>query len=284
MISDINQSQFATTCSINNAKDHNVYKTVQGWKRDVQILLCIFFACTMSLAMIIYFLIISQLNDAEWSQLRFPSSLENAKQIGFVLTSFSDHAKGSVLFTHMSCYLYWQTFAIPGSIFLNLLGGALFGLWVGFPLCVMYNTIGSVAMYLLSYKFGEKIVSRFCNNRLMQLKAMIDSHTQRNECSWSDLALYTIFMRIFPFTPNWFLNIASPHLQIPIPIFMLGPFFGLLPYNFLSCQAGLMLSMLKSKEEIVNKQTTFQLVVVAILGGILLPILKKRFRPKQRKE
>nr|CCA14003.1 SNARE associated Golgi protein putative [Albugo laibachii Nc14] len=284
MISDINRSHLAVNCTIYDAKCRITSKRVRGWKRDLRILLFIFFACTVLLTMIIYFLIISQLNDTEWSQLRFPSSLKNAQQIGSVLTSFSNHAKWSVLFTHMCCYLYGQTFAIPGSIFLNLLGGALFGLWVGFPLCVMYNTIGSLTMYLLSQKFGERIVSRFCNDRLMQLKAMIDSHTQKNDCSWSDLALYTIFMRIFPFTPNWFLNIASPHLKIPIPIFILGPFFGLIPYNFLSCQAGLMLSKLKSKEEIVNKQTTFQLVVIAVLGGILLPILKKRFRPKQRKE
>lgn len=45
-----------------------------------------------------------------------------------------------------------------------------------------------------------------------------------------------IFMRVFPFTPNWFMNVASPHLRIPVLPFSVGVFFGLIPYNFLSCK------------------------------------------------
>ncbi len=64
---------------------------------------------------------------------------------------------------------------------------------------------------------------------------------------------------------------ASPHLDIPLLSFTMGPAIGLIPYNFISCKAGLMLHQMRSKGEIIDSNTTIQLVVVAILGAVLLP-------------
>uniref|UniRef100_M4BZH0 VTT domain-containing protein n=1 Tax=Hyaloperonospora arabidopsidis (strain Emoy2) TaxID=559515 RepID=M4BZH0_HYAAE len=170
----------------------------------------------------------------------------------------------------MTSYLYLQTFAIPGTVFLNLLGGALFGVALGFPLCLAYNTLGSVLMFLLSRRFGRRVVMRFFPCKLDVLRGMLEAHRD-------DMALYMVFLRVFPFTPNWFINLASPHLAIPLRQFMLGPLFGLIPYNFLSCKAGLVLRELRSRTDIIDTATTVQLVVVATVGGLVLPRLKKRF-------
>ncbi|KAF1794010.1 Transmembrane protein TMEM64/TMEM41 [Phytophthora cactorum] len=201
----------------------------QGWRRDVQLVGVIF------------------LVNAEWAALRLPASLEAAQQLGETLQSFSERQSGSLLLAHMGCYLYLQTFAIPGTVFFNLLGGALFGVTLGFPLCLAYNTLGSVFMFLVSRRFGRR------------------------------MALYMIFLRVFPFTPNWFINMASPHLDIPLGQFTLGPLIGLIPYNFLSCKAGLILRELRSRGDIIDTATTVQLIVVAAVGGLVLPRLKKHF-------
>ncbi|KAJ0407701.1 hypothetical protein P43SY_009038 [Pythium insidiosum] len=240
------------------------------WRGDLATLGGIFAAATALLLLALHTLVVSALSDAEWQRLQLPTSLHAAQELGDALQSFTSTAPTRVMLAHMCCYLYLQTFAIPGTVFFNLLGGALLGLPLGFPLCLLYNTLGSVFMFLLSRRFGRRIVSRFFSSRLTQLRGMIDEHRD-------DLALYMVFLRVFPFTPNWFINMASPHLEIPVLQFTIGPALGLIPYNFLSCKAGLMLRELRSRGDIMDTTTTIQLVVVAIVGVFVLPKLKQRF-------
>ncbi|KAG1688989.1 hypothetical protein DVH05_002874 [Phytophthora capsici] len=242
----------------------------QAWHRDVQLVGVIFVASTALLGVTLHSLVISALTDEEWAALRLPTSLEAAQHLGETLQSFSERQFGALLLAHMGCYLYLQTFAIPGTVFFNLLGGALFGVTLGFPLCLAYNTLGSVFMFLLSRHFGRRVVTRFFPRKLDSLRGMLDAHRD-------EMGLYMIFLRVFPFTPNWFINMASPHLHIPIGQFSLGPLFGLIPYNFLSCKAGLILRELRSRGDIIDTATTVQLIVVAVVGILVLPRLKKHF-------
>ncbi|EEY61510.1 SNARE associated Golgi protein, putative [Phytophthora infestans T30-4] len=242
----------------------------QGWRRDVQLVGVIFLVSTALLGATLHMLVVSALTDAEWAALRLPTSLEAAQQLGETLQSFSERQSGSLLLAHMGCYLYLQTFAIPGTVFFNLLGGALFGVTLGFPMCLVYNTLGSVFMFLLSRRFGRRVVTCFFPQKLDTLRGMLDAHRD-------EMALYMIFLRVFPFTPNWFINMASPHLDIPLGQFTLGPLVGLIPYNFLSCKAGLILRELRSRGDIIDTATTVQLIVVAAVGGVVLPRLKKHF-------
>ena len=47
-----------------------------------------------------------------------------------------------------------------------------------------------------------------------------------------------VSVRCFPFTPNWFVNLACPIVGIPVEIFFLSLLLGLIPYNYLTCQVG----------------------------------------------
>ncbi|OQR99219.1 SNARE associated Golgi protein [Achlya hypogyna] len=239
-------------------------------RRDVISLVIIFFVSICCVASAIYYLVVDDLAPAERAAIRFPTSLSVAQELGHALMTYSQHSPGRLLIAHGLTYLFLQTWAIPGTVFINLLGGALFGLLIGFPLCLIYNTVGSCFMYGLSKNFGGALVRRQFPTKLEQLHSMIDGHR-------GELTLYMIFLRVFPFTPNWFINMSSPHLSIPLRQFAPSVFVGLIPYNFLSCKAGLILSHLQSKSDIIDTETTIQLIVVAIAGFVLLPKLKKRF-------
>ena len=63
-----------------------------------------------------------------------------------------------VLFT--SAYLFKQTFAIPGSVFLNLLAGALFGLGLGFPMTCFLTACGATFCYSLAKFAGRQAATR----------------------------------------------------------------------------------------------------------------------------
>ena len=45
-----------------------------------------------------------------------------------MLSEYTDQHYTAVLLGHACVYIYLQTFAIPGTVFANLLGGALFGM------------------------------------------------------------------------------------------------------------------------------------------------------------
>ena len=93
---------------------------------------------------------------------KFPGSLEELKALTNVLVDFMDDQVGFayvlVLFT--SAYLFKQTFAIPGSVFLNLLAGAIFGLAFGFPLTCLLTAFGATFCYLLAKFAGRKAATR----------------------------------------------------------------------------------------------------------------------------
>ncbi|CAI8056105.1 Transmembrane protein 41 homolog [Geodia barretti] len=59
----------------------------------------------------------------------------------------------------------------------------------------------------------------------------IDRHSE-------DMLWYVVFLRITPFLPNWFINLASPIVGVRIPPFFWGTFLGVAPPSFFFVRAG----------------------------------------------
>lgn len=70
------------------------------------------------------------LHQAQYARVSFPTNLAKAQQLGAVLSEYTNQHYAAVLLGHACVYIYLQTFAIPGTVFANLLGGALFGMYV----------------------------------------------------------------------------------------------------------------------------------------------------------
>ncbi|RXG70809.1 Transmembrane protein 41B [Armadillidium vulgare] len=120
--------------------------------------------------------------------MKLPSHIEDAKNIGRVLSSL-------------------QTFAIPGSIFLSILSGFLFRWEVALFLICVCSATGATFCYLLFYLVGRPLVTKYFPTRIKQWQGKIDKHKD-------NLLFYVIFLRITPFLPNWFINISSPVLNV----------------------------------------------------------------------
>jgi uncharacterized membrane protein YdjX (TVP38/TMEM64 family) len=61
-----------------------------------------------------------------------------------------------------------------------------------------------------------------------------------------------VFLRLFPGTPNWLMNLSFPHLNINTFNFILSIFIGLAPWNFFSCSAGSILFLLTDTKQIMD--------------------------------
>ncbi|ETM00644.1 hypothetical protein L917_02648 [Phytophthora nicotianae] len=180
-----------------------------------------------------------------------------------------------------SVYVLKQTFAIPGSALLNVFAGAILPLSLAFPLVCTLTACGASCCFLLSKNLAsEEIVlsvsERLLPGKLHKLRHKIEDATARGQ-----LLYLLLFLRVFPFTPNWFLNMASPWLKVPLKLFAPSVALGLLPYNFITVQAGAMLSSLRSTSDLLDPRTMGFLILLAL--GMLIPALLKKTKDREAK-
>ncbi|XP_003745387.1 transmembrane protein 41A-B [Galendromus occidentalis] len=208
--------------------------------------------------------------------LKFPSSFEELHGIAALLQHYYASNANYVYLLFCSAYLYKQTFAIPGSVFLNLLAGALFGVFPGFLLACFLTACGATCCYLLSRMCGRHVIRtyiKFLASKLTILEKKVDDNRD-------DLIYFLLFLRLFPITPNWFLNMASPLVGIPIHLFFFSVFVGLMPYNFISVQSGALLSEIRSTSDILTPKVALQMGLLAVAA--LIPAVLKQVQSKKR--
>nr|XP_020450340.1 transmembrane protein 41A [Monopterus albus] len=211
----------------------------------------------------------------EPSRLKFPSDLEELRELAELLQFYKAEHTGYVLLLFCSAYLYKQSFAIPGSSFLNILAGAIFGSYQGLLLACMLTTVGSTMCYLLSQAFGKRYIVNLFPDKVSMLQRKVE---ENQDC----LFFFLLFLRFFPMTPNWFLNMSAPIVNIPITFFFGSVFIGLLPYNFICVQTGVMLSEVSSLDDLFSWERLVQLLAIACMA--LLPgALIRRFSQRRLK-
>ncbi|XP_056285747.1 transmembrane protein 41A-A [Pseudoliparis swirei] len=201
-------------------------------------------------------------SSGEPSRLKFPSNLEELRELSELLQFYKTEHTGYVLLLFCSAYLYKQSFAIPGSSFLNVLAGAIFGPYQGLLLASVLTTVGSTMCYLLSKAFGKRYITNLFPDKVALLQGKIEDNQD-------SLFFFLLFLRLFPMTPNWFLNMAAPIVNIPITFFFCSVFIGLLPYNFICVQTGVMLSEVASLDDLFSWERLLQLLAIACMA--LLP-------------
>uniref|UniRef100_A0A3Q3WAA0 VTT domain-containing protein n=1 Tax=Mola mola TaxID=94237 RepID=A0A3Q3WAA0_MOLML len=201
-------------------------------------------------------------------RLKFPSDLDELRELAEMLKFYNREHHGYVLLLFCSAYLYKQSFAIPGSSFLNMLAGAIFGPWEGLVLACLLTTIGSTFCFLLSSAFGKQHVVQFFPGKVALLQRKVEENR-------SSLFFFLLFLRFFPMTPNWFLNITCPVLNIPMPIFIFSVLIGLIPYNFICVCTGSILSEISSLDDIFSWGTLAQLLTIALMALVPGALLKQ---------
>lgn len=97
----------------------------------------------------------------------------NVSSKHFVIFFFRDHLAMYAdmypmrfILGYCSTYIFMQTFMIPGTIFMSLLAGALFGVLRGLFLVVFNATAGASSCFFLSKLLGRPIVHSLWPDKL----------------------------------------------------------------------------------------------------------------------
>ncbi|CAA19559.3 VTT domain-containing protein [Caenorhabditis elegans] len=205
---------------------------------------------------------------------RFPRDLEGLRELSSSLTKYEESHAAYTVLLFSAAYLYKQTFAIPGSFFMNLLAGALFGTVRGVALVCSLNAVGASLCFCLSALFAAPIVDRFLKSRIESLRCLVNAERDR-------LWFFLLSARIFPFTPHWLLNISSPFLDVPLRYHASSVFVGLFPYNLLCVRAGTVLAEVNSMSDVFDVWTLSELFSVSLLLLVATRIAKQNSLEKK---
>lgn len=331
--------------------------------------------------------------------LSLPKSIDDVKVDAEILQEFATATYEGWLRTFWVfsiVYLWKQCFGIPGSAFLNILAGALYGPWFGTLLTSALTTVGSVFAYFMSFFLMEPIMNRYASTRLDQMRLQIEKKTRSSssksvkatamstavetsvtgttpisdiyspslspptsskaagqrgtlrtrsssftvrgtsttegdrvnvnygylvnnpapssssplgypdeieiqeseglltedkkvdektnaitssndeennataeeEDDGPSLFMQLLLIRLFPLTPYWFINLASPLVGVPVIPFMTSMFLGCMPYNYICTQAGAILGEIHELRDIYQQPwILFQIVMVLVLSA-----------------
>lgn len=78
-----------------------------------------------------------------------------------------------VLVGYCTVYIFMQTFMIPGTVFMSLLAGSLFGVLRGVALVVFAATAGASSCYFLSNLIGRPLISSMWPDKLVFFQGQV---------------------------------------------------------------------------------------------------------------
>ena len=143
-------------------------KQDKEWRRDLARLLGLAAACLLGIAFFTYFFVLARLPPDEWAHLRSPTSFSNVQELGQSLKRYAEQHSGRLMVGHAAIYLFLQTFAVPGTIFANLLGGArhVAGCRLHFVVA------GSCACFYVYGSLGARLLQKLAAGKLRQLRSV----------------------------------------------------------------------------------------------------------------
>lgn len=129
---------------------------------------------------------------------------------------------------YISIYILVVALSLPGGMVMTLSGGFLFGAVWGTSMAVTGATLGATILFLIAKtSLGDFLLAK-AGNTVKKLQAGFE------EDVWS----YMFILRVVPIFPFFLVNLAPAFLGVPLRIYVLATFFGIIPATFVYALAG----------------------------------------------
>ncbi len=172
-------------------------------------------------------------------------------------------------------YCVATAFSLPGALWITIAGGFVFGAPAATLYVVIGATLGATAIFL---------AARYALADVLRAKAgpalrKMEDGFQANALS------YLLVLRLVPLFPFWLVNLVPAFLGVPVRIFVIGTFFGIIPGTFVYAWVGSGVGTVfeaggKPDLDIIFEPNVFgPLLGLAVLS--LIPIAYKRFKGRQ---
>ncbi|KAL3330879.1 hypothetical protein AABB24_034618 [Solanum stoloniferum] len=196
---------------------------------------------------------------SDYSFLKLPRNLEDLQILRDHLESYTSDYTVQVLVGYCVVYIFMQTFMIPGTVFMSLLAGSLFGVFRGVALVVFTATAGASSCYFLSKLIGRPLVFSLWPDKLTFFR---DQVAKRRK----GLLNYMLFLRVTPTLPNTFINVASPIVGVPYHAFFFATVIGIIPAAYVTVRAGITLGELQSVGDLYDMHSIVTLFLIGLVS------------------
>ena len=119
--------------------------------------------------------------------------------------------------------------------------------------------MGASFCFLLARTCGRTLALKYFPHRVAAFEKKLEENNYR-------LPSFLLFLRLFPMSPNWAINMSCGVLGVPLLTFFFTVFIGLMPYNYVCVQTGVLLSQLTSMSDIFTWSTLLQLTCIACVA------------------
>ncbi|GAA5945274.1 hypothetical protein JCM3775_007418 [Rhodotorula graminis] len=204
-------------------------------------------------------------------KVKLPKSFDDLKSLNEVLQVYSERNYWRVMASYVVVYLFLQTFSVPGSMYLSILGGALWGVLIALPLVCFCVATGALLCYLMSAALGPAVLR---NSEVWRER--VEAWTDRVAKHDSNLVSYLIVLRIAPLPPHWMVNVVAPHLGISVWKFWLSTFLGIAGVSYIHTTIGTTLDQMTSSSDFHLVSWQNGLGLGGIVVAVLIPVLLRR--------
>jgi uncharacterized membrane protein YdjX (TVP38/TMEM64 family) len=169
-------------------------------------------------------------------------------------------------------YALVVAFSLPEAAVVTVLGGLLFGTWLGGALAVLGSTLGAVILFLaVRYALLEVMERRFG-----KLLGRIRPRLERDGFS------YLLAIRLVPVFPFWLVNLAAALCGMRVAPFLAATLIGVIPATLVFASIGASISSVLAAGGEPDLSAIFSLRVlgplVALAALSLLPVVWRRVR------
>jgi uncharacterized membrane protein YdjX (TVP38/TMEM64 family) len=196
------------------------------------------------------------------------------------LTAFVTAHYAQAVLGYLALYVLFVALSLPGAIWLTVAAGFLFGAVVGSILSVFAATAGATVLFLAT----KTSLGDYLHAHAGPWLSKVERGFADNQ--WS----YLLMMRLFPAIPFFIANLVPAFLGVPLFVFVVTTFIGIIPATVIFATIGaglgsvLQTSADLSLHSLMTPQVKGALIGLAVLAAmpIAVKFLRRRCASKGR--
>jgi len=173
---------------------------------------------------------------------------------------------------YMLAYVLVVAFSLPGGAVMTISGGFLFGAVTGGIYAVTGATLGAVALFLIAKtSLGDYLLTK-AGPAIRKMQAGFEE----------DALSYMFVLRLIPLFPFFLVNLAPAFLGVPLRVYLIATFFGIMPGTFVYALVGAGLGSVFNRGETFTLASVMTPQMLAALAGLgllaLVPVVYKKMK------
>ena len=201
-----------------------------------------------------------------------PEKYLNLEYIKSRLDLLAEYRRNAPLLTallYSAIYIAVTAASIPGALVLTLLGGAIFGFFIGTGIVLISATIGATLAFLVARYLFDDLVKNKMGDKVAKIR----------ENFRKEGALYLFSMRLVPVIPFFAINLLMGLTSIRTGTYFLASLIGMAPGTMVFINAGTQLGKLDSVKGLLSPTLIASFLLLAVFPYIakyLLALVTKK--------